>query len=295
MIKIYKYPSSTSSVSQPNTKKQNSEEKGILELAYQKHEQEGITKLGIDPFCMNYCTILLTGEIKLFQKSYYKSNSVREQILKQQNLSNITELLDQNKRTDFKDPVLASIAGIKYSEKMLAHRLGRGLRQIDRGSYKYYNRGLYAKFAPEDEVANPVKLITQEKTVDLESYDKLMRKFMFKEALTKALENGDSRKVLGVLEQLMIQDELDTALAQFNDSSSCLLLLKFLAKKMNSENCQGCVGYVTERFIEILREKGEVEEEVKEWVGILLQKVNAELLKETQIDQVRKLLFVGVN
>jgi hypothetical protein len=288
MVKFYKYSNLNENSNVSVRKSQKSEER-FLELAYQIKEEEGLSKFSVDPFCMNYCTISLNGQIKLFQKSFYKNSKVRQKVIEQQGLSNIDKILEDAENQNVKDPVLTSIAGVKYSEKMLARQLGRGLRQFDRGSYKYYNRGLYSKYDKDDE--EETKFIKQEKIVNLSRYDKLLRKFMFKEALIKVLEGGNSQQILGVLEQLMIQDDLDTALAQFQTEEECLLMLKFLVKKINSENCQGVVMYLSERFVEILQEKASVSEKVYEWVKRLNQKIEDELLKETEIDQIKSLLF----
>jgi hypothetical protein len=287
MVKVYKYSSLNQN---PNQKlsKQTPEDK-YLELAHQMKDEEGISKFAVDPFCMNYCKVLLNGQIQLYQKSFYKDKKVRDKVLEQQGLSNIESILETAEKNQMKDPVLASIAGVKYSEKMLARRLGRGLRNLDRGSYKYYNRGLYSRFDKEE--SEETTFIKQEKVVNLAKYDKLLRKFRFKEALVEVLQGGNSQQILGVLEQLMIQDDLDTALAQFGNDAECLLMLKFLVKKINSENCQGIVLYLSERFIEILQERSSVSENVFEWVKRLNQKVEEELLKENDISQIKSLLL----
>ena len=290
-IKIYKYTSNESSNPDSNhpTSTKSTSEPSVLELAYQMKRDEGVAKFAVDPFCMNHCTILIDGRMQLCQKKYYQNRQVREKVLEQQGLANIDQILESAQHSDPKNPVFASIGGIKYSEKMLARRLGRGLRHSDRGSYKYYNRGLYSRYEEEDP-ENPTKFIEQDKAVNLSEYDKFLRKFLFKEALVKVLKSGNSQKILGVLEQLMIQDDLDTGLAQFGDESSQILLLRFLVKKMNSENCRGVVMYLTERFLEILQGQGSVSEDVFKWVTRLRQKVEQELLKEKEIDEINLLL-----
>ena len=296
MVKVYKYPSSEKSnkTNAKDTKKQANKNQ-YLELAYQMKAPEGIAKFAVDPFCMNYCTVLLNGQIDLYQKSFYKDKRIRQEVLKQQGLENLTELIKKSEQSGTKEPILTSIGGMQYSEKMLAHKLGRGLRNIDRGSYKYYNRGMYAKFDPSQEIHNKhkTKFIRQEKVVNLSQYDKYMRKFQFKEALVKVLESGNSQKILGLVEQLMIQDELDTALAQFVDDASCMLLLRFLVKKMNSENCHGVVVYLAERFLELVLKRGVVSDVVNEWIQRLANKIEDEVKKEKEIDEI-KMLMVGV-
>ena len=296
MIKVYKYSSGISSQGNLDKKTglmETDDENKFLELSLQMKQDEGIVKFAVDPFCMNYCSILANGKLSLFQKNYFKDEKVRAKVLEQQGLANINQILENSKINNLKDPVFASIAGIKYSEKMLARKLGRGLRNIDRGSYKYYNRGLYSKFDInyDGDQINSTTFIQQEKVLNLSKFDKFLRKFQFKEALVKVLQTGNSQKILGILEQLMIQDHLDTALAQFKDEESSLLLLKFLVKKMNSENCQGIISYLSERYLEILESDGKVTEEVFEWVKRLAQKVEEELLKEKEIDQVMSCLL----
>ena len=286
MVKVYKYSCLESN---SDSKKEKISEDKFFELAYQMKEEEGISKFAVDPFCMNYCKLFLNGKIELYQKSFYKDKKVREKVLEQQGLENIDLIIESAEKSQMKDPVLASIAGVKYSEKMLARKLGRGLRNFDRGSYKYYNRGLYSKY--DENEHEKTQFIKQEKVVNLAKYDKLLRKFKFKEALVKVLQGGNSQQILGVLEQLMIQDDLDTALAQFGNDEECVLMLKFLVKKINSENCQGIVLYLSERFVEILQERKSVSEHVFGWVQRLNQKIEEELSKEEDINHIKSLLL----
>lgn len=268
MIKVYK-----------------SDKSKVLELAHQIKHKEGILRMNCDPFCMNYTTIDVMGEIKIMQKPYFKNQETMKRVYKGEGLEGLEQ--------DQEDAVLLTSNGISYSEKILSRKFAEGFRQTDRGSYKYYQRGLYAK--PENQTnsgsLDPVTIIKEEKRVNLAKYDKLLRKFQVKEALETALASGNSRVIIGVIEQLLVQDDLETALAGLGqDTKGLILLSKFLCKKTNSDNSAGVISYVLERMIELFGARMATKKETREWLVEIQAKLGEVTLREKRVMIIRDLL-----
>lgn len=77
-------------------------------------------------------------------------------------------------------------------------------------NYKYFFRGQY------DLIPEPSDVISsmQSKKQKLQKYEKLLKQFAYKDALTSAIEQGNTEVVVALIEELMQRNGLDSALGQ---------------------------------------------------------------------------------
>lgn len=97
-------------------------------------------------------------------------------------------------------------------------------------SYKFFNRGIYAK---NDESADSVvKFITSKQ---MKKYDTFLKKFKYGEALKHALTTKDSQVIVAIIEELVYRNGIEIAIRNL-EGDDIKLLLDFIYKKCDSTN-----------------------------------------------------------
>ena len=246
-------------------------------LVYQTRVEEGVMSIAVDSACLNYAVLTMEGRLTCYQKKFYGSAVSGSK-------SKINGMGQAG--GEHENGVSVTSNGIRYSQKTLIERLGRGFRISDRGSYKYYQRGRFQKFQTESESTR----ITQKRSGRIPKYDMYLQRFDFKKALLSALETNNTQIIMSVVEQLMLQDALHTGLALFQDDDVAMIkLLSFLMKKVNSDNTASLLDYLLEQVLEL--DLGLGNPEVLALVEGIEAEIGTEL--ETQCLQDELTLMVG--
>jgi hypothetical protein len=254
----------------------------VLKLNHQFKPCEGILGMNVDPLSLNYSIISTENELSVFQKPYYSKKDTMKNILSGNGLGYLEEE-EQNQES-----VMVS-NGKKYSEKDLTSMFSKGFMHNDRGSYKYYQRGLYVKPLAQ---SHSETIIKNEKSVNLQKYDKLLRKYKFSEALESVLRSGNSLNILGVMEQLMLTDDLETALSEFCLSmNNIILILKFIHKKIISDNCLNIIHYVLERVIAISGDLIVKHTEGRQWLKDIQKRLQKFQEREKKVARIKEIIY----
>lgn len=117
-------------------------------------------------------------------------------------------------------------------EQQLLAKLQKGVLTRDTTSRKFFQRGLWQ----EKKDGFTVK-IAKPQMPNFASYEKYLRKFQFTEALLDALKTKNSVVILAVVENLVSRSSLKPAIKGL-DLEGVQMLLEFISKKLDSENCQ---------------------------------------------------------
>ena len=164
------------------------------------------------------------------------------------------------------------------AEKLLLKRLRTGVNTRDTGSYKFYNRGVWDR--PED---FDIKIGKPER-YNLSKYDRFLRQFKYAEAFENALRTKHSSVILSIIEELLIRDGLEIAIKGL-ESTDLILLLDFIAKKLDSWKSQSTVNHLLNTLIDVrgnhINENQELRERLKRVSKRLERELrNAELAGE---------------
>lgn len=167
------------------------------------------------------------------------------------------------------DMVLDGDNKMSLQEKLLFRQLAVGINQNEKNVYQFFNRGVWG--VPEKFTAKIVK----PPSVRLQQYDKYLRKFKYTEALSHALQTGNTNVILSVAEELIVRNGLAYAFKGLCQES-LRQLLAFLHKKIDSANCQKLIVYIHEVLIDSIGDKLVTSPQLK----TLMTKIDAKIVEE---------------
>ena len=108
-------------------------------------------------------------------------------------------------------------------------------------SYKFFNRGVYAK--GDGGADTTVAFINSKK---MKKYDTYLKKFRYGEALKHALTTKDTQVIVAMIEELAYRNGLNTAIQNLEETD-VKHLLEFIYKKCDSANHQNLVFFIFEQ------------------------------------------------
>ena len=151
--------------------------------------------------------------------------------------------------------------------------------RLTASNFRYFIRGQNQKAAAGD------FRVRARNKVKLQPYDKLLRQFKYRDALTAALETRKAEVVVSVIEELAARDGgLESALGG-RDSLSLSLLLRFLGRRVAEPRYSKLSCNIIHRLLDLYAPVVGVSSEVDERLGVLKDKVWEELkLQATLIE-----------
>mmetsp|Transcript_5412 Transcript_5412/g.11948 ORF Transcript_5412/g.11948 Transcript_5412/m.11948 type:complete len:530 (-) Transcript_5412:1074-2663(-) len=152
---------------------------------------------------------------------------------------------------------------------LLPHKL-RHRPRLTAANFQYFIRGQNAKAAADD-----FKVAARRKA-RLQPYDKLLRQFKYRDALSEALETRKAEVVVSVLEELAARGGLDGALGG-RDAASLTSLLRFLCKFITEPRHTKLLCNVVHRVLDMYASVVGVSAEVDERMEVLRDRVAEEL------------------
>lgn len=138
-------------------------------------------------------------------------------------------------------------------------------------SYKYFNRGVYAK--EEESNTKKVEFVKARK---MKKYDDFLKKFKYSEALKHSLTTKDTQIIVSVIEELLYRNGLDIAVKNLG-IDEIRILLNFVYKKCDSSNHQQLIFYVLEIVLKRIErwEDGDLDQ--------ILGKVREKISREEEV------------
>lgn len=111
--------------------------------------------------------------------------------------------------------------------------------------YKYFYRGQYGKEKESDDIISKGT-----KKVNLQKYEKFLKKFEYKNALNSALEKNEPDVIVSLLEELIQRSSLEIALA-YRSEEELVMLLNFLIWKLSDYRYADLLIEVTKIVIDL--------------------------------------------
>lgn len=112
-------------------------------------------------------------------------------------------------------------------EQVMSKFLSRDQLVSTSKGYKYFYRGQYGKEDPTDDVVSK-----SHKKVNLQKFEKYLKKFQYKNALNAALEKQSTDITVSLIEELIQRSSLEIALSNRSEEE-LILLLDFLIWKIS--------------------------------------------------------------
>ena len=122
------------------------------------------------------------------------------------------------------------------------------LAQTSKG-YKYFYRGQYVKQEDTDDIISKSR-----KKINLQKYEKYLKKFQYKNALDAALEKNDPDVIVSLIEELIQRSSLEIALSNRSEDE-LILFLNFLIWKISDY-----------RFADLLVEVAKILIDMYSWI-----------------------------
>ncbi|CAG9465283.1 unnamed protein product [Pedinophyceae sp. YPF-701] len=119
-----------------------------------------------------------------------------------------------------------------------------GAQRLTAGNFRFFIRGQSEK-AGEDDFR-----VAAQRRARLSSFDRLLRRFRHREALTAALQGGRPETVAAVLDELSRRGALGAAIAG-RDADALLPLVNFLARHVADPRHTRTLGQVAARVLEV--------------------------------------------
>ena len=156
--------------------------------------------------------------------------------------------------------------------------------RLTAANFRYFIRGQNQKAAAGD------FRVRARSKAKLQAYDKLLRQFKYRDALTAALETRKAEVVVSVIEELAARDGgLEAALGG-RDSSSLSLLLRFLARRVAEPRYSKLSCSIVHRLLDLYAPVVGVSAEVDERLAVLKDKVWEELKLQAMLMEIGGML-----
>lgn len=160
--------------------------------------------------------------------------------------------------------------------------------RLTAASYRYFIRGQSSKAAADDLV------VAKKKKAALGQYDRLLRKFQYREALDAALATRRPEIVATVVEELAARGGLRAALADRDDAAGTgmISLLDYLKRAVGDPRHSGLAADLGHRMLDVygggraMVESGGVMEKME----VLRERVKVELQTQDELVKIRGML-----
>jgi U3 small nucleolar RNA-associated protein 15 len=160
--------------------------------------------------------------------------------------------------------------------------------RLTAASYRYFIRGQSSKAAADDLV------VAKKKKAALGQYDRLLRKFRYREALDAALATRRPEIVATVVEELAARGGLRAALADRDDAAGTgmISLLDYLKRAVGDPRHSGLAADLGHRVLDVYGGGRAVVESggVMEKMEVLRERVKVELQTQDELVKIRGML-----